>query len=164
MNFCDSSVALRAVLIALVCATIGMAGCGGGSSSTSESSSSAESPTKPKVVPPKGPAPKHLVKKEVIKGTGAEARTGDEVTVQYVGVGYKSGTQFDSSWGRKEPFRFKLGAGEVIRGWDAGVAGMRVGGRRELITPPSYAYGSTGTKVIAPGATLVFMIDLLAVK
>jgi peptidylprolyl isomerase len=168
----------RTMLIVVACAGLGLVGCGGSSSSPSGSSSSAEpaaktasdptgpasNRTKPKVVPPKGPAPTKLVKKELIKGTGAEAKTGDEVTVQYVGVGYKSGTEFDSSWSRKEPFSFTLGAGEVIRGWDVGVAGMRVGGRRELITPPNFAYGSTGTEVIAPGATLVFVIDLLAVK
>jgi peptidylprolyl isomerase len=166
------------MLIVVVCAGVGLVGCGGGDSSHSGSSSSAEpaaktaadssedvaNRSKPKVVPPQGPAPKKLVKKELIKGTGAEAKPGDKVTVQYVGVGYKSGTEFDSSWSRKEPFSFTLGAGEVIRGWDVGVAGMRVGGRRELITPPSFAYGSTGTEVIAPGATLVFVIDLLAVK
>ena len=165
------------MLIIAVCAGLGIAGCGGssnGSSSSSGSTSSAESTsassestsklTKPKVVPPKGPAPKNLVKKDLIVGTGAEAKTGDKVTVQYVGVGYVSGTEFDSSWSRKEPFTFTLGAGEVIRGWDQGVVGMKVGGRRELITPPQDAYGSTGTEVIAPGATLVFVIDLLSVK
>jgi peptidylprolyl isomerase len=83
--------------------------------------------------------------------------------VQYVGVGYKSGLEFDSSWGR-EPFTFTLGGGELIKGWEEGLKGMKVGGRRELITPPDYAYGPQGSGNIAPNATLVFVIDLLAVK
>ena len=78
------------------------------------------------------------------KGTGAEAKAGDEVTVQYVGVDYKTGEEFDASWDRNEPFSFKLGAGQVIPGWDQGVEGMKVGGRRELIIPPNLAYGPTG--------------------
>ncbi len=166
------------MLTIVVFALLGIAGCGASDSSSTGSSAESVSATvpkstgvnalsnrtKPEVIPPKRPSPKKLVKKELIEGTGAVAKLGDEVTVQYVGVGYKSGTEFDSSWARQEPFKFTLGRGEVIRGWDAGVPGMRVGGRRELITPPNYAYGSTGTEIIAPGATLVFVIDLLAVK
>ncbi|MFI5027430.1 MAG: FKBP-type peptidyl-prolyl cis-trans isomerase [Solirubrobacterales bacterium] len=113
---------------------------------------------------PKGAPPKRLVVKEIEKGTGAEAKAGDEVTVQYVGVNYKNGKEFDSSWSRNEPFSFKLGAGMVIPGWDKGVAGMKVGGRRELIIPPNLAYGPAGAPPsIGPNETLVFVIDLLAV-
>ena len=86
---------------------------------------------------PKGAPPKELVINELVEGTGDEAKSGDEVTVQYVGVNYKTGKEFDSSWSRNEPFPFTLGAGEVIPGWDQGVDGMKVGGRRELIIPPS---------------------------
>ncbi|HET9677776.1 MAG TPA: FKBP-type peptidyl-prolyl cis-trans isomerase [Solirubrobacterales bacterium] len=119
--------------------------------------------TKPKVVPPKGPKPKSLVVKDLEVGTGPEAKSGDELTVQYVGVGYESGKQFDSSWER-EPFTFTLGEGKLIKGWEEGLEGMKVGGRRELITPPDYAYGAEGSGTIAPNATLVFVVDLLEVK
>ena len=114
---------------------------------------------------PKGSPPKQLEKKELIEGSGVEAKAGDEVTVQYVGVGYESGEQFDASWDRGEPFTFTLGAGEVIPGWDQGVEGMKVDGRRELIIPPKLAYGAAGAPpAIGPNETLVFVIDLLSVK
>ncbi len=90
---------------------------------------------KPKVTVPDGPPPKKLEEKEIVEGEGKEAKSGDEVTVQYVGVGYDSKEEFDSSWSRNEPFTFTLGAGEVIPGWDQGVEGMKEGGRRELIIP-----------------------------
>jgi peptidylprolyl isomerase len=118
--------------------------------------------TKPTVKVPSGPPPKKLVIKELRKGTGAVANKGDEVVVQYVGVDYKTGKQFDASWDREEPFRFTLGAGMVIPGWDQGVEGMRVGGQRELIIPPELAYGSQQAGSIKPNSTLVFVIDLLA--
>lgn len=171
------SLALRAVklpiaLIAL-CAALAIAGCGG-SDSSSESSESSSSTTaeatsessaektKPKVTVPTGAPPKKLEVKELEEGSGAEAKPGDEVTVQYVGVNYKNGKEFDSSWSRNEPFSFTLGAGEVIPGWDQGVEGMKVGGRRELIIPPELAYGETGAPpAIGPNETLVFVIDLL---
>ena len=111
------------------------------------------------------PSAKKLTEKELVKGTGAEAKSGDEVTVQYVGVDYKTGKEFDASWDRGEPFSFTLGAGEVIPGWDQGVEGMKVGGRRELIIPPELAYGPAGSPpAIGPNETLIFVIDLLAVK
>ena len=114
---------------------------------------------------PKGAPPKELEVKEIVEGTGAEAKAGDEVTVQYVGVGYESEKEFDSSWSRNEPFSFGLGAGQVIPGWDQGVEGMKVGGRRELIIPPELAYGEAGSPpVIGKNETLIFVIDLLAVK
>jgi peptidylprolyl isomerase len=115
---------------------------------------------------PKGPPPNHLVVKDLIKGTGAVATKNSTVTVQYVGVLYKTGRQFDASWndGSGQPVRFSL-AGGVIKGWTQGIPGMRVGGRRELIIPPSLAYGKKGAgSKIPPNATLVFVIDLHAVS
>jgi peptidylprolyl isomerase len=118
--------------------------------------------TEPKVTPPTGPPPTKLEKKDLIVGTGKEAKAGDTVTVNYVGVLYKGGTEFDASWKRKEPFQFKLGQGQVIKGWDEGVPGMKVGGRRELVIPAELAYGKTGSPPAIPAnAPLVFVIDLL---
>jgi peptidylprolyl isomerase len=99
------------------------------------------------------------------EGDGAEAKAGDQVTVNYVGVDFDSGEQFDASYDRGESFPFKLGAGEVIPGWDQGVEGMKVGGRRRLVIPPDLAYGPQGQPpTIGPDATLVFVIDLLDVQ
>jgi peptidylprolyl isomerase len=118
--------------------------------------------TEPKVTPPTGAAPTKLEKKDLIVGTGKEAKAGETVTVNYVGVLYKSGKEFDASWKRKEPFQFKLGQGAVIKGWDQGVPGMKIGGRRELVIPAELAYGKTGSPpTIPPNAPLVFVIDLL---
>ena len=118
--------------------------------------------TEPKVTPPKGPAPKTLETKDLIAGTGKEAKAGETVTVNYVGVLYKNGKIFDASWKRKEPFKFQLGQGSVIKGWDQGVVGMKVGGRRELIIPSELAYGKAGSPpTIPPNAPLVFVVDLL---
>jgi peptidylprolyl isomerase len=158
------------ISIVAVCAALAIAGCGGGgdsSSSTGSTASEANTNTKvrPKITVPSTPAPKQLTEKELVEGTGAEAKSGDEVTVQYAGVGYESGEEFDASWNRGEPFPFNLGAGEVIAGWDQGVAGMKVGGRRELTIPPELAYGPAGSPPsIGPNETLIFVIDLLAVK
>lgn len=159
------------MLVIAVCLALAVAGCGGDDDSTSGStessgSTAAESTTakktKPKVVVPKGAPPKKLTVRELEEGSGAEAKAGDEVTVQYVGVNYKSGKEFDASWDRGEPFTFGLGAGQVIPGWDQGVEGMKVGGRRELIIPPELAYGEAGSPpAIPPNETLVFVIDLL---
>jgi peptidylprolyl isomerase len=113
---------------------------------------------------PSGAAPSTLVIKEIIKGTGAEAKAGQPVTVNYVGALFHGGKVFDASWKRNEPFVFTLGQGAVIKGWDQGVAGMKVGGRRELIIPASLAYGAKGAgSSIPPNAPLVFVVDLLAV-
>ena len=142
------------ISIIAVCAALAIAGCGNSSDSSStgssgESTGSAPSQVntkvKPEVTVPSTPAPTKLTETELVEGTGAEAKAGDEVTVQYVGVGYESEEEFDSSWSRNEPFSFTLGAGEVIPGWDQGVAGMKVGGRRELIIPSELAYGPTGS-------------------
>jgi peptidylprolyl isomerase len=116
----------------------------------------------PTVTPPSGAAPTTLVTKDLIAGTGPEAKAGQTVTVNYVGVLYKGGKEFDASWKRNEPFSFSLGKGQVIPGWDQGVAGMKVGGRRELIIPAALAYGAKGSPpTIPPNAPLVFVVDLL---
>jgi peptidylprolyl isomerase len=174
-------------VLALVGASIAAAGCGSSGSSSSsaqqthsatETSASAAggregagtTPTsgplsrEPKVSIPSGPPPSHLVTTEIIRGHGAEAKPGDHVVVNYVGAFYRSGKVFDASWRHGAPFPFTIGQHEVIPGWEAGVTGMRVGGRRELIIPPSLAYGPSGRPpVIPPNATLVFVVDLLSV-
>ncbi len=164
------------MLTIAVCAALLIAGCGSGSDSSSSESTAASGEstaaetgggekTKPKVTVPKGAPPKQLEIKEIEAGSGAEAKSGDEVTVQYVGVDYKNGKEFDSSWSRNEPFAFTLGEGLVVPGWEQGVEGMKVGGRRELIVPPELAYGEEGRPpAIPPNETLVFVIDLLAVS
>jgi peptidylprolyl isomerase len=169
----------RLALILLACVALAVSGCGGGSDSSSsestassssessspESSSSAKK-TKPKVTVPKGAPPKKLEIKEIEEGGGAEAKAGDEVSVQYAGVGYESGEEFDSSWSRgAEPYPLELGASSVIPGWEQGIEGMKVGGRRELIIPPELAYGEAGSPpAIGPNETLIFVIDLLSVN
>lgn len=119
---------------------------------------------KPTIRIPSGDAPVDLVKNDLIVGTGDEAVKGRNVSVHYVGVAWSNGRQFDASWDRNEPFEFRLGAGQVISGWDEGVAGMRIGGRRELTIPPHMGYGSRGAGgVIKGNETLVFVVDLLNV-
>jgi peptidylprolyl isomerase len=157
-------------LIFVLLLALGLAACGGDDSTTGSTeaaattSESAGSPekTKPEVTVPDGAPPKKLEVKDLEAGSGPEAKAGDEVTVQYVGVNYKNGKEFDASWDRGEPFTFQLGAGMVIPGWDQGVEGMKVGGRRELIIPPELAYGPEGSPpAIGPNETLIFVIDLL---
>jgi peptidylprolyl isomerase len=188
------SIIRRSILaVAALGAAVAIAGCGSGGSSTitvgnentadnalikagEKASSSptatttAKTPTsgplskEPKVTPPSGPAPAKLETKELIAGTGAEAKAGDTVTVNYVGVLYKGGKEFNASWETKEPFSFTLGKGQVIPGWDQGIPGMKVGGRRELIIPPALAYGAKGSPPKIPAnSTLVFVVDLLSV-
>ena len=99
---------------------------------------------------------------DLVVGTGPTAAIGDTVTVNYVGT-LTNGTKFDSSYDRNQPFTFRLGAGQVIAGWDQGVPGMRVGGRRRLTVPPSLGYGSSGYGPIPPNATLVFDIELVSI-
>jgi peptidylprolyl isomerase len=179
----------RALLIIGVCLVLFAAGCGDDSSTTAETSAptteeqaapptttttteekasaekatkEAEKRTKPKFINiPDGPPPTKLVVKDIEKGTGPTAKAGDEVTVNYLGVDYKTGQQFDASWDRGEPLVFPLGSGSVIPGWEEGLKGMKVGGRRQLIIPPNLAYGSQGAGAIGPNATLVFVVDLL---
>jgi peptidylprolyl isomerase len=133
-------------------------------SATGDDDEPAAEATKPTVEVPDGPPPEELETTDVTEGDGTEAATGDTVTVEYVGVSYSSGEEFDSSWERPEPFSFQLGAGEVIPGWDQGIVGMKVGGRRELVIPPDLAYGKQGSPpAIGPDETLVFVVDLVDV-
>jgi len=119
---------------------------------------------KPKVAVPSGPPPTKLVEKDLIVGTGPAATASSTVTVQYVGVLYQNGKQFDASWndGSGQPVSFPLSG--VIKGWQEGIPGMRVGGRRELIIPPSLGYGAAAQSKIPANSTLVFVIDLHAVS
>lgn len=115
-------------------------------------------------VPPGEVPPADLVMEDLEVGDGAEAVAGQQVEVHYVGVSWRTRKQFDASWDRNDTFRFKLGGGQVIKGWDEGVQGMKVGGRRRLVLPPRYAYGKAGAGgVIGPDETLVFVVDLLGV-
>lgn len=163
---------MKALLtIAALVAALALAACGEEEpvpveTATLDSSDDASDRAKPEEVPvPPGPPPQRLVEEELIEGTGTIAKAGDEVTVNYVGVDFETGEQFDASWDHGEPFTFELGAGMVIPGWEEGVAGMRVGGRRMLVVPPDLAYGETGAPpAIAPEATLVFVVDLLEVE
>lgn len=182
----------RVFLIIIACLALVLAGCGDDSSSSTSSSGAettaeAESPQgeettgeeeeaaeetgeaasgkKPKVTVPSGPPPKKLETNDLREGSGPAAKAGDEVTVQYVGVGYDTKKQFDASWDRGEPFPFTLGAGLVIPGWEQGIEGMKAGGRRELVIPPELAYGAAGSPpAIGPNETLIFVVDLLDVK
>jgi len=178
------------IAAAALCAAAVIAGCGSsGSSSTvtvgnensadnslvtageTKTTAAATTPTsgelskEPTVTPPSGPAPTKLETKELIVGTGPEAKAGDSVTVNYVGVLYKDGKKFNASWETGKPFTFTLGKGEVIKGWDQGIVGMKVGGRRELIIPASLAYGAAGRPPTIPkNEALVFVVDLLGVS
>jgi len=121
---------------------------------------------KPHVYFPPGEAPPtELVIEDLEEGSGAEAAAGQEVEVHYVGVAWSTRQQFDASWDRGDTFRFGLGQGQVIKGWDQGVAGMKVGGRRQITIPPDLGYGKAGAGgVIKGGETLVFVVDLLGVR
>lgn len=169
----------KLLLIIGACLALAVAGCGSDDSSTTSGSTAASTEeaaapqetestkkkTKPTVKVPKGAPPKSLEIKDIEEGTGAAAKAGDAVSVNYVGVNYKSGKQFDASWDRGEPIPFTLGEGFVIPGWEKGIEGMKVGGRRELVIPPSLGYGSTGSPpAIPPNETLIFVVDLEAIE
>ena len=120
---------------------------------------------KPEIDPPDGPPPADLEVIELNDGDGAEATAGSTVSVHYVGVAHSTGEEFDASYNRGEPLQFRLGIGQVISGWDQGVQGMKVGGRRQLVIPPHLGYGDRGAGgVIKPGETLIFVVDLLGVS
>lgn len=166
--------------LALALTAAGLAACGsskapgivtapsGGSTAETVASTPTPPPAlskKPVVSVPTTPAPSKLVTKDLVVGTGATAASGQTVTVNYVGVLYKTGKEFDSSWSRNQPFTTPLTAGSVIPGWVQGIPGMKVGGRRELIIPPALAYGAKGSPpTIPPNSTLVFVVDLLSVS
>jgi len=123
------------------------------------------SDSKPTVAPPAGDPPGDLVVDDLEACAGDEAEAGHNVEVHYVGVAWSTGDQFDASWDRGQTFSFRLGGGEVIGGWDQGVQGMRVGGRRQLTIPAHLGYGARGAGgVIKPNETLVFVVDLVAVR
>jgi peptidylprolyl isomerase len=174
-------------LCALLAAAVALAACGGDSKSdeTAATPTKTAAPTatataapagkvkvtgalgaKPKVsiTPINATPPATLVKKDIAKGHGKKAKAGDTVTVQYYGALYQNGSEFDASWDRHQPFSFPLGAGQVIPGWDKGVVGMKVGGRRVLTIPPNLGYGPQGSGPIPPNATLVFVVDMLKIK
>ena len=120
---------------------------------------------KPLIDRPDGPAPAELEITDVTVGDGAEATAGKTVTVHYVGVAHSTGEEFDASWNRGEPLRLRLGVGQVIAGWDQGLQGMRVGGRRKIVIPPHLGYGDRGAgSAIKGGETLIFVVDLVDVR
>lgn len=168
--------ALMLTLLALV-----VGGCGSddddsgssGSSTQSAETTPAQTETAPAADPkdtsvkpvidkPSGSPPRKLVVEDIVKGKGKAAQEGDTVSMQYVGVSFSNGEQFDASWDRGQPFSFQLGSGQVIGGWDKGIVGMKQGGRRKLTIPPELGYGAGGTPdgSIAPNETLVFVVDL----
>jgi peptidylprolyl isomerase len=120
---------------------------------------------RPVIGRPSGSPPAELQTEDIVEGDGTRARSGDEVTMQYVGVNFSTGDEFDASWNRGEPFVFPLGGGQVIQGWDEGIVGMREGGRRMLTIPPEMGYGAQGQPPsIPPNETLVFVVDLVSVQ
>jgi peptidylprolyl isomerase len=173
--------AARLLTLLAVLAALGAGACGGdedGDSTAGQAPAEPQQPTetetdasaslrdtslKPEIPKPTGSPPRRLVKEDIVRGDGAGK--GDLVTVQYVGVSFSTGTQFDASWDSGRPFSFPLGGGQVIEGWDKGIAGMRKGGRRKLTIPPEQAYGAQGFPPdIAPNETLVFVVDLVGIR
>jgi peptidylprolyl isomerase len=168
----------HAILAALLAAvlSLGLVACGdddegGESSGTSASTEQSEPPkeaevstnveAKPEIGKPEGSPPTELEQEDIVVGKGPAAKDGDELTVDYVGVTFSYGDQFDASWDSGKPFTFTLGQGQVIQGWDQGVKGMKVGGRRKLTIPAELAYGEQGSPpAIPPNEPLVFVIDL----
>jgi peptidylprolyl isomerase len=166
---------LRLVTLFALAVTFPSAACGsddsGGADADEPSRTAAEAratledlTVKPIIERPTGSPPRRLVKEDIVKGGGRTAKPGDRIVVQYVGVSFSTGDEFDASWNTGRPFSFRLGAGDVIPGWDKGIVGMRAGGRRELTIPPELAYGAQGAPPdIAPNETLVFVVDLVKV-
>ncbi len=155
--------ALVAALALVAC------GSGGGKKTTATTSAAAPatppSAAAPPAIPfPSGAAPTRLVARDLKRGTGPVARPGQTLTLNYVGAGLSDRRVFDSSYRTGQPFSFALGSGQVIPGWDRGLVGMRVGGRRLLVIPPSLGYGAQGSGPIKPNETLVFVVDLLGVQ
>lgn len=116
---------------------------------------------KPTITKPSGDPPTELVTKDIVSGKGAAAKSGEQLSMHYLGALFEDGEQFEASWDAGEPFAFELGAGNVIPGWDEDIEGMKAGGRRLLVIPPDLAYGEAGQGGIPPNATLIFVVDLL---
>ncbi|MGK2932377.1 MAG: FKBP-type peptidyl-prolyl cis-trans isomerase [Solirubrobacterales bacterium] len=157
------------VILALIAIPIAISNSGDGDDGSTGKADCPEVSTdtekKPTIDACKGTPPTALESIDVVEGDGAEAKAGDKLSMQYVGTIYETGDEFDASWERGEPFEFTLGGGEVIKGWDEGIEGMKVGGRRELIIPPDLGYGLEGSPPSIPAdATLVFVVDLLGVE
>jgi peptidylprolyl isomerase len=154
-----------------------LAGCGGDDDQSARTASSPPTETqtqttatsadiedtsqKPQIEKPTGPVPRRLKREDIVKGKGAAAKPGDDLTVHYVGVTFSTGEQFDASWDGGQPVTFQLAKGQLIEGWVQGMKGMKVGGRRKLVIPPELGYGEQGSPpAIPPNETLVFVIDL----
>jgi peptidylprolyl isomerase len=150
--------------VVLLGAVFVLIGCTGGQSSPDDPTMAPQRDLKADVMVPKSPPPKKLVIKDIKDGSGPIARGGDDVTVNWVGFWYRQRREFYGTWKDRHPFTFEVGAGQVIRGWDRSMRGMKVGGRRKVLIPPSLAYGDTGTSSVPPNEPLVYVIDLLAVK
>jgi peptidylprolyl isomerase len=176
---------LRPLCITLgVVAALTAAGCGGDDEAadsnpdpgqegaqTTDTSPAAEAhalkdtDVKPAVPRPVGSPPRRLQTENIVKGKGPPAKRGERVVVKYVGVTFSTGEEFDSSWDSGQPYRFPLGGGKVIEGWDKGIVGMREGGRRQLTIPPELAYGADGSPPdVPPNETLVYVIDLVKIQ
>jgi peptidylprolyl isomerase len=177
---------LRTLALLALVATLGLAACGDDDEGEADSSAPPateqqteteptpseqrealkDTSTKPEIPRPSGSPPRQLQKEDIVRGKGPAAKAGDTVTVHYAGVAFSTGQEFDASWNRGQPFSLPLGAGRVIPGWDEGIVGMKVGGRRMLTIPPEMAYGSQGTPdgSIGPNETLVFVVDLLEIR
>ena len=166
----------------LAAAAIAVAGCGGGGGKATNadipagpapstppppqaSTNLKDTKTKPAIPKPAGPPPTKLVVKDIVPGKGKAAKKGDQLSMQYVGVTFADGKEFDSSWDSGSPFQFQLGKGSVIKGWDQGLVGIKPGGRRQLTIPAKLGYGAQGQPPsIPPNAALVFIVDALKVS
>jgi peptidylprolyl isomerase len=175
-----------ALTVIAVVAVLGIAACGGDDDSTAGGSSAdtarqdtdttSTSPAqaekalrdtskKPVIPKPTGTPPRRLVKEDIVKGKGPGAKPGDVVVVNYVGMNFSNGQEFDASWDRGQPFPVQLGAGNVIPGWEKGLIGIKKGGRRKLTIPPELGYGAQGSPpAIPPNETLIFVIDAIAIR
>jgi peptidylprolyl isomerase len=183
------SLARSVLTLIAVVVVLGLGACGGDDDSSSgETNGSAETITreqattetepspaqaeealkdtskKPVIPKPTGSPPRRLVKEDIVKGKGPGAKRGDVVVVNYVGMNFSNGQEFDASWDRGQPFPVQLGAGNVIPGWEKGLIGIKKGGRRKLTIPPELAYGAQGSPpAIPPNETLIFVIDAIAI-
>ncbi len=173
----------RLLILIAVVAVLGISACGdddengsnGGSGEQSEQQATTETTppaealkdtsTKPAIPKPSGSPPRKLVKQDIVKGKGPGAKAGDTVVVNYVGINFSNGQEFDSSWDSGAPFPVQLGTGSVIAGWDQGLVGIREGGRRQLTIPPEMGYGAEGYPPdIPPNETLVFVVDAVSIN